>query len=417
MKVLILTFGTRGDVQPYVALARGVRRAGHEVVLAAPQRFAGLADAHDVPFARIDDGPLALMDGIAGAAVAGGVRAKVALARAMPAAFARILADCARIAAAGADVVVHNGQVIGAPHVAERLGVPCVLGSTVPMHVPTREFPWPGVDLPTNLPGAVNRASYLGMRGPALVFGRTVDDWRSRELGLPRRRGRLDPLRRPDGGPTPVLHAVSRHVVEPPADWPAAATSTGYWFLPAEGPLPTRVADFLAAGPPPVLVGFGSMSGADPAATTRTVLTAVGAVGVRAILATGWGGLAPTDLPADVLAVDQVPHDLVLPHVAAVVHHGGAGTTAAAAAAGRPQVVCPFVADQPFWGRRVHALGIGPAPVPQRRLTVDRLAAALRQAVEDPVVRDAAAGLGERVRAERGVEVAVDALGRIAATG
>ena len=123
-------------------------------------------------------------------------------------------------------------------------------------------------------------------------------------------------------------------------------------------------------------------------------------------MATGWGGLRPGRLPEGVITVEQVPHDLLLPHVAAVVHHGGAGTTGAAAAAGRPQVICPFVADQPFWGRRMHALGVAPPPVPQPRLTPDRLAAALHHALTDTAVRAAATELGHRIRDEDGTAAA-----------
>ena len=219
---------------------------------------------------------------------------------------------------------------------------------------------------------------------------------------------------------TKVAAAASsrdRHVVPPPRDWPPTVTSTGYWFLPATATaLPDDLAAFLAAGEPPVLIGFGSMAGPDPAATTRTVLAAVARSGMRAVLATGWGGLSADRLPGDVMAIDQVPHDLLLPHVAAVVHHGGAGTTGAAAAAGRPQVICPFVADQPFWGRRMHALGVAPPAIHQSRLTAERLAAAVTHAVTDPAIRHAAAELGPRIATERGAAAAVDRLEALAQT-
>ena len=210
-----------------------------------------------------------------GEVASGGLRAKLSLARRMPAMFTRVLEDCWTVATdgrgAGADVVVHNGQVIAGQHVAERLGRPAVLALPIPMYVPTREFPWPGQALPRRLPTALRRATFLGMKGPELMFGRTVDRWRY-TLGLPRRRGRHDPLRRPDGSPAPVLHAISRHVVPRPADWPAAATVTGYWFLDDAAPaaLPGDLTEFLDAGEPPVFIGFGSMSGPDPAATTAT---------------------------------------------------------------------------------------------------------------------------------------------------
>lgn len=420
MKVLIMTLGTRGDVQPFVALARGLTVAGHDAVLAAPHRFAEFVRNHGVEFAGVDDGPMRLMDGggtVVEDVATGGLGKKLALARQMPALFTRTLEDCWTVASegagGGADVVVHNGQVIAGQHVAERLGRPAVLALPIPMYVPTRAFPWPGQPMPRLIP---NRATYLGMKGPAVMFGRTVDRWRA-TLDLPKRKGRHDPLRAPDGSPAPVLHAISRHVLPRPTDWPATATMTGYWFLtdPEPPPLPRALTEFLDAGEPPVFIGFGSMSGPDPAATTATVLTATRKAGVRAIIGTAWGGLAADTNDRDVFAIGEVPFDQLFPQVAAVIHHGGAGTIAAAAAAGRPQVVCPFVADQPFWGHRMHHLGVAPAPIDQRRLDPDRLAAAIHQAVTNATLATAADPLGQLVRAEDGVRAAVLLLERIVA--
>jgi sterol 3beta-glucosyltransferase len=261
------------------------------------------------------------------------------------------------------------------------------------------------------------------MKGPAVMFGRTVDRWRS-TLDLPKRKGRHDPLRAPDGSPAPVLHAISRHVLPRPADWSATAAMTGYWFLtdPEPPPLPRALTEFLDAGEPPVFIGFGSMSGPDPAATTATVLTAarktgVRKTGVRAIIGTAWGGLTAdtADVNGDVFAIGEVPFDQLFPKVAAVVHHGGAGTIAAATAAGRPQVVCPFVADQPFWGHRMHHLGVAPEPLHQRHLDPDRLAAAIERAVSDTTFAIAADRLGQLIRAEDGVHEAVRQLETITA--
>lgn len=412
-----MTLGTRGDVQPFVALARGLAAAGHDAVLAAPQRFEEFVRSRGVRFAGIDDGPLRLMDG--GAAVAedvatGGLSKKLALAKQMPAMFTRTFEDCWTVAAgAGADLVVHNGQVIAGQHVAERLGRPAVLALPIPMYVPTREFPWPGQPMPRLVP---NRATFLGMKGPAMIFGRTVDRWRA-TIDLPKRPGRHDPLRSPDGSPAPVLHAISRHVLPRPADWPATATVTGYWFLtdPEPSPLPPALTEFLDAGAPPVFIGFGSMSGADPATTTATVLAAARQAGVRAVIGTAWGGLTADTNDSDVFAIGEVPFDQLFPRIAAVIHHGGAGTIAAAAAAGRPQVVCPFVADQPFWGDRMHHLGVAPEPVHQRHLDPDRLAAAITQAVTDTAIATAADRLGQLIRTEDGVDEAVRQLETIAA--
>ncbi len=403
-----MTLGTRGDVQPFVALARGLTAAGHDAVLAAPHRFDEFVRSRGVDFAGIDDGPMRLMDGdgaVAEDVATGGLSKKLALAKKMPAMFARTFEDCWSVAAeSDADLVVHNGQVVAGQHVAERLGRPAVLALPIPMYVPTREFPWPGQPMPRLVP---NRATFLGMKGPAMVFGRTVDRWRA-TMDLPKRAGRHDPLRAPDGSPAPVLHAISRHVLPRPADWPATATMTGYWFLtdPEQPPLPRDLTEFLDNGEPPVFIGFGSMSGPDPAATTATVLAAARRAGVRAIVGTAWGGLT-AETAGDVFTIGEMPFDQLFPRVAAVVHHGGAGTIAAAAAAGRPQVVCPFVADQPFWGHRMHHLGVAPEPIHQRHLGPDQLAAAIGQAVTDTALATAADRLGHLVRAEDGVGEAV----------
>jgi sterol 3beta-glucosyltransferase len=423
VKVLIMTLGTRGDVQPFVALARGLAAEGHDAVLAAPHRYDEFVRGNGVRFAGVDDGPMRLMDrgsaadgdSVVDDVALGGLSGKLAVAKQMPGLFARTLEDCWSVAQdAGADVVVHNGQVIAGQHVAERLGIPAVLALPLPMYVPTREFPWPGQSLPRFVP---NRLTFLGMKGPAMVFGRTLDRWRA-SIGLPKRAGRHDPLRAPDGSQAPVLHAISRHVVPRPADWPTTATMTGYWFLtdPEPAPLPRGLVEFLDAGEPPVFIGFGSMSGPDPAATTATVLAAARRAGVRAVIGTAWGGLTTNATDnTDVFAINEVPFDQLFPKMAAVVHHGGAGTIAAAVAAGRPQVVCPFVADQPFWGQRVHDLGVAPAPIDQRHLDADRLATAIDRAVADTRLASAATRLGRLVLAEDGVHEAVRQLETIAA--
>lgn len=422
MKVLIMTLGTRGDVQPFIALALGLLAAGHEAVLTAPQRFAGFAAEHGVPFASVDDGPMRLMDdpAVAGAVIEGGARARLRQVRTMPAMFTQLLADCWAVAShgagAGADVVVHNGQIIAGQHVAEKLGIPAVLALPIPMYVPTREFPWPGVGLPSWLPALANRATFLGMQAPAAIFGRVVDRWRKETLGLPRRRGRHDPLRRPDNGQAPVLHAFSPSVLAPPTDWPDSVHTTGYWFLPpSEEALPPQVEDFLRAGAPPVFVGFGSMSGKDPARSTALVLEAARRAETRLVIGAGWGGLDSSMHGDGVLVVENVDYQRLFPAMAVVVHHGGAGTAGTAFASGRPQVVCPFIADQPFWARLAHQRGVAPAPQPQRHLTAAGLAAAISTAATDHDMARTAQELGRRVRREDGVSAAVTALERIVA--
>lgn len=424
MKTLIMTLGTRGDVQPFVALAQALDAGGHEAVLCAPHRFAGLVTGNGVTFAGVDDGPMRQLDTPAGAgeAFGGGVRTRLRQVRELPSMFDRVLADSWQVAAhgagAGADVVVHNGQILAGQHVAEALGIPAVLGLPLPMYVPTREYPWPGQSLPFGLPGWLNRATFGGMRLPASMFGRVIDRWRRDALGLEPRPGRHDPTVRPDGGPASVLHAYSPAVLPRPEDWPAGAEVTGYWLLPPEPRLPVDVERFLADGPAPLFAGFGSMSGPEPQACTRAVVEAAARTGHRLVLATAWGGLdgetakvAAAEHGVELFVVGDVDYQALFPHMAAIVHHGGAGTTGTAFAAGRPQVVCPFVADQPFWGRVAHARGVAPMPLSQRKLTAPALAGRIAQACA-PASVAAASQLGDRIARERGLDRAVAAIER-----
>jgi UDP:flavonoid glycosyltransferase YjiC (YdhE family) len=208
----------------------------------------------------------------------------------------------------------------------------------------------------------------------------------------------------------PILYGYSPQVLPPPKDWEDSIHVTGYWFLepPAGWEPPTDFTSFLESGPPPVYVGFGSMPSRKPEETANLVLQALARTGQRGVLSSGWGGLKKGDLPETVFMIGSLPHSWLFPRMAAVVHHGGAGTTAAGLWAGIPSVVTPFFGDQPFWGRRVYELGVGPKPIPRQRLTVDRLADSIRLAVSDTAMQKSAASLGQRIRAEDGIARAVE---------
>jgi sterol 3beta-glucosyltransferase len=245
-----------------------------------------------------------------------------------------------------------------------------------------------------------------------------VNRWRRDVLGLPDE-SRLGPGRRMRREGLPVMYGFSRHVVPRPPDWGANVHLTGWWALdaPQDWAPPPALARFLADGPPPVYVGFGSMAPRDATALTRTVLDAVARAGERVVLLRGWSGLGELGggepLPEWAHVVDEVPHAWLFPRCAAIVHHGGAGTTGASLRSGVPSVLVPVFADQPFWGERVRALGVGPAPIMRRALGADGLAAALRQALGDDAMRDRAARLGALLRDEDGVAAAVAVVDRM----
>jgi UDP:flavonoid glycosyltransferase YjiC (YdhE family) len=403
VRIAVIALDTRGGVQPYTALALGLRRAGHDVRLLAPADAVPGIAARGLEAVGLSGPSESDVRGAGGVAELG-TRERNRLMRSRRAE----TADAARQAlAACADVDLLTGGVGGmvlGVGVAEKLGRPFVEAHLQPLGPPTSAFPGPLVALPGWLGAPGRRLSHrLTTRGVDLMLGATARQARTEVLGLPARPA-------PPRPGLPVLYGYSPLVVPPAPEWGPERHVTGYWTLPdGDGwTPPPALAAFLAAGPPPVAVGFGSMVGRDPAALAALVVEAVRRAGVRAVLLSGWGGLDAAGLAGDdVLALDQAPHDWLFPRCAAVVHHGGAGTTGAALRAGVPAVVVPFGVDQPFWASRVVALGTGPAPVPRRRLTVDALAAALRTATTDEAVRERAADLGTRIRAEDGVGAAV----------
>ncbi|MFI9457024.1 glycosyltransferase [Amycolatopsis sp. NPDC052450] len=418
MRALLATHGTRGDVQPMLALAVALRDRGHEAVLAAPDSFADTAGEYDIEFAPLGEGANRLMDDpVVKEAIEGGyrgIRGKITALRTAQRVKPMMVEVLHHVGVAAkasrADVVVHTTGV-PAHHAAEMLGVPAVVVALQPGWIPTGEFPCPMIPLP-RLPRVVNRATYLAVAAILRAFTGITSTWRTTELGLPRRRGSHDILHDAEGRDRLVLQAFSREVTLAASDWPDSVHTTGFWYLSAATGWepPAALRDFLDAGPAPVYIGFGSMAGRDSRRTRAVVEEAVRQAGVRAVLATGWGGIAADAGTGDLFVLDHAPHDWLFPRMSAVVHHGGGGTTGAALAAGRPQVVCPFVADQPYWANRMHAVGVAPPPIRQQHLTADRLTASLRQATGDTGMRERAERLGREIGAENGVAVAVDLL-------
>lgn len=411
MRLALVCVGTRGDVQPYVALGGGFRAAGHRVRVVADPVFAPLVQQAGLEFYPVRTDPQQLLQegvGRVGLHPLCLQRWLLHRARGMARAyFADVAAACRDV-----DGILFSALAFPAAHVAEAQGIPYVGAYLQPL-TPTRAFPGPFalglLGLPAWFPfrGLLNRLSFrLANAAFSLLIHATVNRCRRELLGLPPK-----PLRfylTVDVQPIPILYGFSPHVVPRPPDWGPHIHVTGYWPLtePAWKPPPGLVA-FLEAGPPPVYVGFGSMVDMTPERLTHMVVEALAVTGRRGILLGGWARLGRANLPPTILQVDQVPHGWLFPRCAAVVHHGGAGTTAAGLRAGVPNVVVPFTMDQPFWAWRVHALGVGPRPIPRSRLSAARLAQAIQEALTRAEMSAKAAALGERLRNEDGLATAV----------
>lgn len=400
-RIVLFAHGSRGDVQPFLAIGAGLRARGHEVRVVTTLDFASLVEAYGLqPFVAPIDVQAALKASTA-AVEGGGVLASFRAFADLAARSSRVLVTTGLAAAQGADLIVAGfGGWSLATGIAERLGLPYLQAYNVPI-TPTSAFPgalFPGWPKPLwRLGGVLSRqavwqSARMGAAGARReVLGLPPDPWF----------GDLPALR--EG---PIVYGLSEALLPRPPDWDARIRMTGFWFAPEPGgfePDPALAA-FLEEERP-IYVGFGSMSTERPQQTLRAVLDALG--GRPAVVHTGWAGLGGSELPPKVRLVGSLPHAWLFDRVRAVVHHGGAGTTAAGLRAGLPTVVVPFHGDQPFWGWLVAARGLGPPPIPRTRLNARRLGEALDRATGDPEVARRAAELGQKLRAEDGVGAAV----------
>ncbi len=418
MRVTIVTVGSRGDVEPYIALGVGLKRAGHEVTLATHATFESVIREREIGFSCLEGNPQELLETNQGQAwLKSGSNPFAFLSKLsaiMLPMMERMLKD-AMAACQDADVVVPS--ILGALatyHVIEKLNSRAVPAFLQPAS-PTRAFPSPSFP-PHAWGGLYNRFTYTMseqvlwnlMKGP-------INQARQEVLGLP-------PLSKAwfsssESRQVPILYGYSPQIVPKPSDWPEWLHVTGYWFLepPTGWQPPEGLVDFIASGPPPVCIGFSSMKDREQEEITEIVLKALAMARRRGVLVTGWGGLTGADLPDDVFKIREAPFGWLFPQMAAVVHHGGAGTTAAGLRAGVPAVAVPFFADQSFWADRVFRLGAGPKPIPRKRLSAERLADAIRTAVTDDAMRKRAASLGDKLSREDGVARAVEVFGQLLA--
>jgi sterol 3beta-glucosyltransferase len=419
MRIGIITIGSRGDVQPYIALGTAFKRAGYEVRFITHGAFADAVRAEGLEFADLGVDPRTVMEQVMQEAGLAQDARRVALFRQMV-----FMRQALRIAqpllqegvqrawqaTQDVDALLLSvlGVYVGIPF-AHKRGIPACAAYVQPLS-PTRAFPSvlfpPAPSWLAAVASSYNRLSaelVERVRWPMYrgSIGKAVHTF----LGTPLR----SPLAQMRREHTPILYGFSRYVLPRPADWPDFCHVTGYWFLDTKATFqpPADLEAFLQAGPPPVSIGFGSMRGADERALTEEIIRALQRSGQRGILLTGWGAIEHMPLPETMIAVDAIPHDWLFPRIAAVVHHGGSGTTGAGLRAGLPSLIVPFIGDQSFWGRQIWERGLGPQPIEHTRVNAERLSRAITTMVTDQTMRQRAASVEEHIRSEDGMGNAV----------
>ncbi len=403
MNILLIAIGTRGDVQPFVVAGKALIARGHDVSIAAAKGFAPMIAAAGLYHHIL---PLDFQDLMREPDIKAAMTTFTGKLKVYRQAGDLMNEHLDAVWAIGhevvPDVILYHFKGVLGPYLARKLGVVSIPVMLQPGFMPTREYPQ--FMIASHSLGDIGNIASHQLILAVIRFGTAMMINRWRKTSNPD----LGPSMDLSQGYNPKgqafrIHAYSETIVPRPSVWPKTEFQTGYLFSePEPFEPPTALRKFLSAGPPPVYIGFGSMPVIHPERTVEAVQGALEANGLRAVIATGWDELEEWKSSGDMLVLEAVPHTWLFPQVAAVVHHGGSGTTHEGLRWGRPSVVCPLFADQPFFGQRVAGLEAGPSPIAQKRLSADRLAVALDVALSEPV-RDRAAKLGAKLRAEDGV--------------
>ena len=414
VRITLLTLGSRGDVQPYLALATGLKHAGYSVRVASHAIFEPLIRSYGVDFALVRFNPRDIVSHPeVQKAKSNILRFMLTVRRLMGPQYLLVFDDFWQ-ASQETDAIIASATAGNATDCAQALGVPLILGLLQPL-LPTKEFPSFFLPPFPRMGGAFNKATHHLFDQLLWQSVRTsVNRWRKTRLGL-RPAAFFGPYRSMRAERVPYLIACSPSVISKPPDWREWQHVTGYWFLEPQSDFrpPPQVERFLQSGSPPVYVGFGSMAQEQPEKLTAVVLEALQRSNQRGILASGWGWSQQLGLPDTILQVDDVAHHWLFPQMSAIVHHGGAGTTAAALHSGVPSIVVPFGGDQPHWGRILVKAGVSSGVFPIDDLTAESLAQAIALAAGDRVLRRRASSLAELIRQENGVSDAVERVDQV----
>jgi sterol 3beta-glucosyltransferase len=415
MRVLIASAGGRGDVAPFTGLGTAIRAAGHSVTITSNDEYESLVVGCGLEFRPLP-GTHGMFDDPRWIQDLGGHAPAVKLIRLLAEHVRTLNKAILAVARQDApDILALSGiATVAGYHVAEGLGLPGMDLLLQPGHT-TSDFPPSFASGGRSFGRFGNRAAGMAMTTAlALAMAGPTREIR-RELGLPRRGIREALTGEPDGSRWPVFYGFSPAVVPRPADWPDSCQVAGYWWprRPAGWRPPAELEEFLNSGPPPVFFGFGDMTPDDPGQFIELATAAGCQAGVRQVIQAEQTHPASAGRPGDSIVIGDVPHDWLFPKMAAVVHHAGAGTAAAGLRAGVPAVTVPVLADQPFYAARLAALGVGPLPIPRRRLTVAALAAAIRDAVARPSYQTQAGALSRRLASEDGAAPVISMLARL----
>ncbi|GIM30769.1 glycosyltransferase [Paraclostridium bifermentans] len=377
MKIAIFTLGSRGDVQPYVALGVEALKYNHDVVICTGESFKSFIQDNNIEFAKADLDLMALLQTKEGQDIFNNGKKhilkslKYAKEKVNPA--YRKTMDQFYKCAKDADIIIYHPKSFAAQDISLKLNIPCICMSPVPFIYPIEEFPNLVVSLKGNLGKKINKLTYIPFKYADASNIKEINDFRENVLNLPKRKSGIyayDINKKP----IPIVYPVSKYLFEDVKTWDNKVYLPGFVFLEnKEEKLDEKIEEFILKGSKPIVISFSSIPLKNPDKFKDILLKALDKTNNRAIILTGISGMSFKD-EENILAVPYAPHNLLFPLSKGIMHHGGVGTMASALQSGKPQLIMPFSVDQPFWANRLYGLGYTSKPLNENTITVNSLA-------------------------------------------
>ncbi|GAA0725049.1 glycosyltransferase [Clostridium malenominatum] len=409
MKVSILTLGTRGDVQPYVALARGLIKNGHEALICTGKTFKNFIEGNGVAFHEATADLMGILESEEGRRVFNGGKYNIFKMlkfskEVINPAYKKSLEDFLE-ASKGSDLIIYHPKALGAVDIADYLNIPCISMPPVPIVYPITEFPNFTISPNKNFGAFLNRLTYKVISFAETSSIKDINEFREKFLNFPKRKSGSLMFKRGEKN-IPIIYPISPFLFKEVSSWKDRVFLPGFFYLDIEETtLDENIERFLEAEEKPIVISFSSMPLNNPKVFKEKLLQALKETNNRAIVLTGTSGMTFEE-DENVLAVDKAPHRLIFKEAKGIIHHGGVGTMAEALLSGVPQLIIPFSVDQPFWAHLLHSKGYAISPLREKNLQITDLAKALKEMESEKYISKAKE-IKEIIEREKGVENAV----------
>lgn len=409
MRIAIFTLGSRGDVQPYVALAKAAILKGHSAVICTGKSFQSFIEGNGVEFEEATSDLMAMLETEEGKMVFNDaskhpIKTKHYLRDVVNPAYRKTLDDFYK-SAQGADVIIYHPKAFGAPDIAKSLGIPCISMPPVPIMYPIEEFPNLAISPTRNLGKVINKLTYKIMDKAEIASIKEVNDFREKTLNLPKRKSGEYTFKI-DGREIPIIYPISPYLFKNVKSWGDKVYLPGFFYLDTGNEvLEEKILEFINLGKEPFVISFSSMPLKSPDLFKEKLVKALKEIDNRAIIIAGNSGIA-FEREKEILTIKAAPHTLLFPLAKGIIHHGGVGTMAAALKSGKPQIIIPFAVDQPFWANRLYKLGYALKPIKESEVTTEELISRFKE-VEKAEVKQKAQNIKSALSEENGTENAI----------